>query len=359
MIPLLDRATHDPPRSAIAHPPLADDANVRAFEAEMTAFCGVRHGICLSDGTTAIELALRACDVAPGDEVILPSHTYAPIAEGVVRAGGVPVFVDIAPGSALMDVSLVAAHVGPRTRAILPVHLYGEMVDMRPILALAERQGLAVVEETSQAHGATVGPHRAGASGTAGCFSFCGAANLDAQGDAGFVATNDDAVADRVRALRDQPAHAGGNRHMGEHQAAVLRGKLPHLARWNERRRAIARLYAELLRGVPIALPYGRPDHAPVYHRYVVQAPQRDELRAWLATRGIETGIHYPVPCHRQPAFAGQPGRCAELPVTDAYCRSILSLPMFPDLSDDDVAYVADAVRDFYRGQQRGRTRPR
>jgi dTDP-4-amino-4,6-dideoxygalactose transaminase len=329
--------------------------NVQALEKEFAQFCGAAHGIGVSDGTSALHIILRAMDIGPGDEVITVSHTFIATAEAIVLAGAKPVFVDIDPATYLMDVSQVEAKITPRTKAILPVHLYGQTVDMDPLLDIASRHGLRVIEDACQAHGAEYKGRKAGTLGDAAGFSFYYSKNLGAYGEGGFISTNDSELAAKIRKVRDHGSGVryhhdliGVNGRLDEIQAVILRAKLPYLAGWNDKRREHARLYNELLKGTPIALPSERSGSKPVYHLYVVRAQKRDELQAFLKEHGVFTGIHYPIPVHLQKAMEFLGYKQGDLPVTEQVVGEILSLPMFAEITDDEIKYVADSVKAFY-----------
>ncbi len=335
--------------------------NVQAFENEFAQFCGVRHGIGVSDGTAALHIILRAMDIGPGDEVITVSHTFIATVEAILLAGARPVFVDIDPVTYLMDIGQVKARITPRTKAILPVHLYGQTVDMDPLLELAAQHGLKVIEDACQAHGAEYKGRRAGSLGDAAAFSFYFSKNLGAYGEGGFVTTNDDELARKVRMIRDHGsarryAHdlVGFNGRLDEIQALVLRTKLPHLADWNEQRRSHARQYHELLQGTPAVTPVACPENTHVYHLYVVRVPQRDELQAWLKTQGVFSGIHYPIPAHLQQAVTLLGYKTGDLPVTERVTGEILSLPMYAELTDNDIEYIVDSIKTFYTPPVKG-----
>jgi dTDP-4-amino-4,6-dideoxygalactose transaminase len=324
---------------------------VQAFEEEFAACFRVAAAVAVASGTDALTLALAAVGVQPGHEVVTPSLTSSATATAIVRAGGTPVFVDIDPHTFNLDLDRVAEAVTARTRALLPVHLYGRPVDMQPLLELASWRGIDVVEDACQAHGATVTDKAVGTMGTAGCFSFYPTKNLGAFGDGGIVTTNDPELADQLRLLRqygwrqrDRSEVPGYNSRLDELQAAFLRVKLPHLDRWNQRRRDIAARYTDGLAGLPgVTLPVVTPGH--VFHLYVLRVEDRDAVRTRLAERGVGSGVHYPVPVHRQPAF--QPfAPKSRLPGAEVACRQVLSLPMFPQLSDDEVDGVIGALRE-------------
>jgi dTDP-4-amino-4,6-dideoxygalactose transaminase len=341
---------------------------VRQFEQEYADYCGTTDAIACGNGTDALELALWAVGVGAGDEVITVANTFAATAEAIVRCGATPRFIDVDPATLLMDLGKVEDAITPRTRAIVPVHLYGSCVDIAALMAIAARRGIAVIEDAAQAQGAMTRGKRAGATGNAGCFSFYPGKNLGACGDAGGVVTSDPQIAARIRQMRDHGRASGKkyeheiigrNSRMDGLQGAILRLKLQRLDGWNARRRAIAAMYRELLEGSgvkPIEVPAGS---EPVYHQFVVRAAQREALRHALEARGIQTGIHYPIPLHRQPAFqpyisegsfppppAGEgQGGGPMLPATDAAAPEILSLPMFPELSDMDIHRVVTSIR--------------
>ena len=329
--------------------------NVQALEKEFAQFCGAAHGIGVSDGTSALHIILRAMDIGPGDEVITVSHTFIATAEAIVLAGAKPVFVDIDPATYLMDVSQVEAKITPRTKAILPVHLYGQTVDMDPLLEIASRHGLKVIEDACQAHGAEYKGRKAGTLGDAAGFSFYYSKNLGAYGEGGFISTNDSELAAKIRKVRDHGSGVryhhdliGVNGRLDEIQAVILRAKLPYLSAWNEKRREHARLYNDLLKGTSVILPCEHSGNTPVYHLYVVRAQKRDELQAFLKERGVFSGIHYPIPVHLQKAMEFLGYKQGDLPVTEQVVGEILSLPMFAEITDDEIKYVVETIRSFY-----------
>lgn len=338
---------------------LAD--NVRAFQWEIATYCGNNYAIGVASGSDALYLSLVACGVGPGDEVITTPFTFFATAGAIARAGATPVFVDIDPGTWNIDPASVEEKVTARTRAVIPVHLYGCPADMDPILALADKHGLKVIEDAAQAFGAAYKGKRVGTLGDAGCLSFFPTKNLGAFGDAGMVVTNDPEIAERMQLLRVHGARPkyhhhvlGCNSRLDELQAAILRVKLPHLDGWNAQRREIAALYGDLLRpvadavGDELRLP-AAPDYAyHVYHQYTVQSPRRDELRAFLQAHGVGTAVYYPLPLHLQPVFASLAYREGDFPAAEAAAHQVLSLPMFPELTDEEVAYVAGRVAAFF-----------
>lgn len=334
--------------------------NVRAFDQEWAAYCGSKHAIGVGSGTDALQLAIRALGIAPGDEVITVSFTFFATAEAIFYSGARPILVDIDERTFNMDVAQVADRITPRTKAIIPVHLYGRSMDMKQLLGLAADHHVAVVEDACQAHGAKLDTgKRAGTAGRLGCFSYYCSKNLGAYGEAGSVVTDDDELAEAVRQLREHGQVTryyhpivGYNARLDEIQAAVLRIKLKRLDRWNERRRAIARQYNALLANVSgITTPEDPGGERHVWYVYAIRVAggKRDALREFLTERGIGTQIHYPVPIHLQDAAQFLGYRKGELPVTERLAGEVLSLPMYPELTDDQVGYVADAVRAFAR----------
>ncbi|SCX38304.1 dTDP-4-amino-4,6-dideoxygalactose transaminase [Klenkia marina] len=329
---------------------------VKAFEAAWAAQVGARHAVGVASGLDALTLALRAVGVRPGDEVVVPAHTFVATWLSVVHAGALPVPVDVDGETGAWPVPAVAAALTPRTTAIVPVHLYGHPVDLEPLLELAQRHGLAVVDDAAQAHGARRAGRPVGARGHASAWSFYPGKNLGAVGDAGAVTTSDAAVADRLRSLRNYGStekyrhdEIGWNSRLDELQAALLGVKLGRLDEWNARRRRVAARYGDALADLPdLQLPGAAAGTDPAWHLYVVRSPRRDALRAHLARAGVQTVVHYPVPPHRQPAFAGTPAAAADLPGADRLSAEVLSLPLGPHLPRPDQDRVIDALREFY-----------
>ncbi len=321
------------------------------FEQEFAAYCGVEHCIGVGSGTDALVLALRACGVGPGDEVITPSFTFFAGPFAVAAVGAVPVFVDVEEATGALDIDLAGKAITARTRAIMPVHLYGRCADLSRLGALAADRGLWLIEDAAQAHGARSNGRAAGSVGQLGCFSFYPSKNLGACGDGGAVVTNDAKLAARLRLLRNYGQSRkyhhvllAPNSRLDELQAAILRRKLAHLDAWNAARRRAAAAYGALLD--PAVIPLGpgpAPEH--VFHLYVVRTSRRDALAQFLAEQGVEIGIHYPVPVHRQPAFREIRHVAHALGVTDQLAGEVLSLPMFPTISPDQIRYVAEHVR--------------
>jgi dTDP-4-amino-4,6-dideoxygalactose transaminase len=330
-------------------------AEVEAFEDELARFCGTEDAVGISSGTEALVLALRALNVGPGDEVIVPANSFIATAEAVSLVGATPRFVDVDPRTALVTAELIEPAIGPRTRAVMPVHLYGRTLDLHPILELARGRGIAVVEDACQAHGAWVGNRRAGSLGDAGCFSFYPAKNLGAWGDGGALVTNDPEIADRVRLLRahgERPRYhhhvIGTTARLDAIQAAVLRVKLRRLDAANATRRRVAEALTAALKGAPVITPAPAADGGDhVWHQYVVTTDARDELRAHLETYGVATGVHYPVPIHRTGAYASAGLGPGSLPAAETLADTVCSLPMHPSLTIEEIERIATAVHSF------------
>ena len=324
----------------------------RAFEQAFAAYCGCLHGVGVSSGTDALALALRACDIGPGDEVITVSNTFIATVEAIAMVGARPVFVDIDPETYLMDWRELENVLTPQTRAILPVHLYGHPVEMQPVMDFARRHGLRVIEDASQAHGATYQGQRVGSFGDVAAFSLYYSKNLGAFGEAGICTTNDEALAERMRMIRDHGSRVryhhevmGVNARLDEMQAAVLQIKMHYLEQWNAARQSHAEAYTAQLQGVVEKVPVTRSWAAHVYCYYVVQVPERDQLREALEQEGIGTNIHYPTPIHLQPVCARYGYKTGMLPVTEAVASRIVSLPMYPELTGEQIQLVVDAVK--------------
>jgi dTDP-4-amino-4,6-dideoxygalactose transaminase len=325
---------------------------VKALEGELAAALGARAAAGVASGTDAIELALRALGVGPGDEVVTQANTCVPTVAAIERAGATPVLCDVEPEGATIDPESLRAAIGDRTRAVVPVHLYGQCGDMTAVLGLAEERGIPVVEDCAQAIGAEHEGRTAGTVGRLGCFSFYPTKNLGAVGDGGAVISSDEGLIERIRSLRvygqsDRYRHdeRGVNSRLDEIQAALLRVKLPRLEEWNRRRGEIAATYDEALTGTPVR-PLARLGGRHVFHLYVVAAPNRDAFRAELEGRGVSTLIHYPLPIHRQPAYAGLADGPVPLKNSEALAERVVSLPLFPELTDEEAAHVAQAARE-------------
>jgi dTDP-4-amino-4,6-dideoxygalactose transaminase len=327
---------------------------VAEFEKEFARFCGTRHAIGVANGTDALWLALLACGIGPGDEVITVPSTFMATAEAITYCGATPVFVDIDERTYTMDPAGLAAAVTRRTKAIIPVHLFGQPADLDPILEFARSHGLRVIEDAAQAHGATYKGRGAGSLGDVGCFSFYPGKNLGAFGEAGGVITNDAEIDRKIRILRDHGqarkyhhTMIGWNCRMDGIQAAVLRVKLRHLAKGNERRRAHAARYRKEFASVEgITLPVEAEYAKHVYHIFAVRVQERDELMQLLERDGIGCGIHYPVPVHLQEAYASLGHRKGSFPVSERTSSEFVSLPMFPELTDAQIDRVVEAVKD-------------
>jgi dTDP-4-amino-4,6-dideoxygalactose transaminase len=325
---------------------------VEAFEAAFAEYTGARFCVGVNSGTAAIQLALTACGVGPGDEVIVPANTFFATAEAVSTAGATPVFVDADAESYTIDTTKLEAAITGRTRAIMPVHLYGQAADLDAVSEIAARHGLLVIEDAAQAHGSLYRGRRVGALSRAGCFSFYPGKNLGAYGEGGAVTTDDEDVARLVRMLRDHGSERkyhheliGYNFRMEGIQGAVLNVKLRHLDGWNDLRRAHAARYRELLSGSSLILPREMEYAHHVYHLYVVQAEGREELQEALRAAGVQTGIHYPVPVHLQPAYASLQYKKGDFPEAERQARRVLSLPMYPELKDEQLVRVSEAIR--------------
>lgn len=324
---------------------------VEAFEHAFADFLGVGHVVGVSSGTAALHLGLEACGVKAGDEVITAANTFIATAEAIAYLGAEPVFVDVDPETFTLDVSQVEASVTPKTRAVIPVHLFGHPADMDPLLELAREQDLRVVEDAAQAHGAEYKGRRAGGLGHVACFSFYPGKNLGAYGDGGAVATQDEALAEQVRLLRNhgrakkhEHLTVGHNYRLDALQAAILGVKLKRLDHWNEARRCHAQAYNNRLAELGVTTPTEKPWAKHVYHIYAVQLEHREPVAAALKARGVATGMHYPVPLHLQPAFSAKGQSRGTFPVAERLADQLLSLPMFPELTHDQIAYACEGI---------------
>jgi dTDP-4-amino-4,6-dideoxygalactose transaminase len=327
---------------------------VKQFETEFAAFCGAAHCVAMNSGTSALHVAMRLLDLGPGDEVITTPFTFIATSWAIVYTGARPVFVDVEPSTLNLDPAHVERAITPRTKAVLPVHLYGHPCALSPLLEIAQLRNLPVIEDAAQAHGALYHGRPVGTFGMASAFSFYPTKNLGACGEGGALVTDRADLAARARSLREHGSTArylhdeiGYNYRMEGIQGAVLRAKLPHLAEWNQARRRIAHWYNTLLADTPLVLPAEAEKVESVYHLYTVRHSSRDRLKAFLESCGIGSAVHYPHPLHLQKCFANlgyAPGR---FPVAERASRECLSLPMYPDLSDDQIAAVATAIHDF------------
>ncbi|HNC07818.1 MAG TPA: DegT/DnrJ/EryC1/StrS family aminotransferase [Anaerolineales bacterium] len=327
---------------------------VAAFEKEFADYCHAAHAVGVASGTDALQLALMACGVGAGDEVIAPSHTAVATIAAIEMTGARPVLVDIDLTRYTIDPKQIAEAITPHTRAIIPVHLYGCPADMNSILEIARAKNIFVIEDASQAHGATVAGQRVGSLGQIAAFSFYPTKNLGAFGDGGAVVTNDSQLAEKVHLLRQYgwkeryiSQVKGLNSRLDELQAGILRVKLRHLEEWNQRRRHLASLYVDLLSGSDITLPPQPADLEPVHHQFVIRHPRRDALRETLRSQGIQTLVHYPVPVHLQPAYANLGLGRGSLPKSEQAADEVLSLPLYPELTEDQVQRVAEACLGF------------
>ncbi len=324
---------------------------VAAFEREFANYIGTAFAVGVDSGTSALQLALLACGIGSGYEVIAPSHTAVATVAAIEMTGARPVLADIDLPRFTLDPARVAPAITPRTRAIVPVHLYGCPADLEPLLQLARQHDLFVVEDCAQAHGALYRGQKAGTWGHIAAFSFYPTKNLGADGDGGAVVTNDPALAERVRLLRQYGWRErfvsilkGINSRLDEMQAAILRVKLRHLDRWNARRRELARLYGELLADTGLTLPAQPRDAVHVYHQYVIRHPQRDRLRDFLKENGVQTIVHYPVPVHLQPAYQDLGHSPGSLPSSELAAEQVLSLPVYPEMDEEAVRRVSHLI---------------
>lgn len=332
--------------------------NCQLLEKEFAAYCGTEHAVGVGSGTEALQFALLAAGVKGGDEVITSPHTFFATAEAIACIGAVPVFADIDPETYTLDPRGIEKKITSKTAAIIPVHMYGQCADMTPINDIARAHGVAVIEDACQAHGALYQGKKSGGLGTAGCFSFYFTKNLGAYGEGGIVTTDDAEIAEKVRLYRNhghtskyEHAVIGYNGRLDEMQAAILRIRLRRLDEYNRKRRELAAEYSRRLRDLPVALPAEAKDRQHVFHLYVVRCAQRDRLMAHLTDKGIGTGIHYRNPVHLQKAMAYRGYTKGSIPHAEQACEEILSLPMYPELSPEDLAYIAEAVSEFCRSQ--------
>jgi dTDP-4-amino-4,6-dideoxygalactose transaminase len=329
--------------------------DVELFEQEFAEYCGVAHAVGVDSGASALELALRAYDISDGDEVITVSHTFSATAFAISATGARPVFIDVDAQTYNMNPALIEAAITPRTKAIMPVHLYGQPADIDEIARIARKHNLLLIEDACQAHGARFKGQRVGSFGDVAAFSFYPGKNLGAYGDGGMIVTNDESVAEKLRILRNcgqsekyKHVMLGFNRRLDSLQAAVLRVKLPHLDTWNEARRNAAKLYNDFLKDDDsVVTPSEGENRTHVYHLYVIQHADRDGLVASLRAQGVSAGLHYPTPVHLQPCyeFLNVPG--GSLPVTESLASRVISLPMYPELTREQVQFVCDQVKQF------------
>lgn len=362
-VPFADlRALHAPLRAELARVfERVVDSNsfilgpeVQQFEKAFAGYLGVEHCVAVNNGTTALQAALMALGIGRGDEVITAANTFIATAEAISAVGARAVFVDVDPLYYNMDAGAVAKAITSRTRALIPVHLYGQTADMDPLLQLANKHGLFVIEDACQAHGAEYKGRRAGTMGVMGCFSFYPGKNLGALGEGGAVVCNDPHLARQLQMLRDhgsvrkyEHSFPGYNLRMEGLQGGFLAVKLRHLDEDNDRRRAAAQHYRHLLDGSDIVVPAVMPEAKHVYHLYVIQAQDRETLKKQLSESGVETGLHYPVPLHLQNAYAHLGHKAGDFPVAESLSQRILSLPMFPTITREQIEYVCSVVWEF------------
>lgn len=329
-------------------------SEVAAFEEEFAAFCGAQYGVAVNTGTSALHLALLAAGVGPGDEVITVPCTFVATVAAIRYTGATPVFVDVDPTTYTIDISKIEAAITPKTKVVLPVHLYGNPADMAPILEIANRHNLVVIEDSAQAHAAEYRGRRCGSIGHMGCFSFYPGKNLGAYGEGGLVTTDNPEFAKTIRMLRDWGAERkyehvlkGFNYRMEGLQGAILRVKLKYLEQWTAARRSHAATYTRLLADSGLVLPHETPGSKHVYHVYAVLTDQRRQLIDWLNLKGVQTGIHYPFPIHLLPAHADLGYRAGAFPVSERVAAQELSLPMYPEMTDAHIEAVGQAVCEF------------
>jgi dTDP-4-amino-4,6-dideoxygalactose transaminase len=327
---------------------------VESFEKEFADYCSVRYCIAVGSGTDALHLALVSLDIKEDDEVITVANSFIATALSISYVGAKPVFADIDPITYTISPGEIEARITEKTKAIIPVHLFGQPAAMEEILKIATAYNLKVIEDACQAHGTIYGNRKVGGLGDIGCFSFYPGKNLGAYGDGGALVTNDDTIADRLRLLRNygqkkkyEHALKGFNSRLDEIQAAILRVKLKHLNGWNKKRKAIANQYAAMLKGVPVVLPPQNKGSS--WHIYPIRTKERDKLQEHLQWNNITTIIHYPIPIHLQMAYGDDGYHSGELPITEQYANELLSLPLFPEMTDDEIEFVSNKVRDFFK----------
>lgn len=334
--------------------------DVDTFEREFAAYCGVKYAVGVASGYDAILLSLRALGVGKGDEVITVPNTFISTVLPILAVGARPVFVDVERATLSMNVTLVEQHITPRTKAIIPVHLFGLPVTLDPILRLAKKYKIAIIEDACQAHGATYKGKRAGSIGDVGCFSFYPSKNLGAFGDAGMVTTKRRDIREKLRILRNigqkgKNIHSvlGMNSRLDTIQAAMLRVKLPYLHQWVQKRRQLVHRYNSLLVGLPVVLPVESESFESSFHLYVIQTPRRDALKRYLEDNGVSCGIHYPTPIHLQLCMKELGYKKGDFPISERSAREVLSLPLYPELTTEEVKFVARAIRRFFKKDSR------
>lgn len=327
------------------------------FEKEFAEFVGVKYAIGVGSGSSALEICLQALGVGPGDEVITPANSYIASASCISFNGARPVFVDVNEDTFNIDVEKIEKLITKKTKAILPVHLYGQVANMKPIIKLAKKYNLLIVEDACQAHGANFRKRQAGSFGDAAAFSFYPGKNLGAYGDGGMIVTNKSKFAEKSKLLRNygqkrkyEHLILGGNSRLDNLQAAILRVKLKKLKQWNSRRLEIAMLYNNYLKSTPVITPKIFSDYQHVFHLYVIRVKRRSNLVKFLDSKGVTTVMHYPIPIHLQPAYKSLGYKKGDFPVAEMLAGEILSLPMFPELADKEIKYISEQIKFFYRG---------
>jgi len=327
---------------------------VEKFEEEFSKYIGVKYGIGVNSGSDALFLALKALGISEGDEVITVSHTFISTVDAIVRNGAKPVFVDIDPDTYCIDVTKIEERITDKTRAILPVHIYGHPADMELIIKIARKYNLFIIEDACQSHGAEYKGKKVGSIGDLGCFSFYPVKNLGGYGDGGMITTNNKTLANRLKMARNYGQSQkyyhnfiGVNSRLDEIQAAILRVKLKHLDKWNERRRELAQLYNKLLKDTDVILPVEKEYAKHVYHLYVIRHKERDKLQKFLMKNGIQTQIHYPIPVHRQKAYNNFLDESIKLPVTEKICSEVLSLPIHPWLDFKKIEKINSFIKSY------------
>jgi len=328
---------------------------VAEFEKKIAEYCGCKYALGVSSGSDALIVALMALDIKPGDEVITTPFTFFATAGAIARLGAKPVFVDVLPDSYNIDPDKIKEKITKKTRAIIPVHLFGQLAQMKPIMDIAGRHNLAVIEDAAQAIGATQNGIKAGNFGRLGCFSFYPTKNLGGFGDGGLVTTNDDKLAEKIKILRDHGQNPryfyktiGGNFRLDSIQAAALSVKLKYLEQWNKKRKQNAAVYDKLLADSPVKTPKIDPNNVSIYHQYTIVAPKRDNLQKYLAEKGAGTSIFYPKPLHLQECFKSLGYRDGDLPVSERFAATVLSLPIYPELTSEQIEYTAETILKFY-----------
>lgn len=324
---------------------------VKDFERNFAQYCRAKYAVGVGSGTEALHLALVAAGIQPGDEVITVANTCVPTLSAISAAGAMPILVDINPQTFTIDTNRIEERINSKTKAIIPVHLYGQCADMKPILEIARKYGLVVIEDCAQAHGAKYNDNLAGTMGDAGAFSFYPSKNLGAFGDGGLVVTNNQVIGETVTKLRNYGQEKryhhsikGFNSRLDELQAAILNVKLSYLDSWNQRRREIAQLYHQAFAQIGMTVPFQSPPCYHVYHLYVIVVPERDRFQELLAKEGISTLIHYPIPIHQQTAYQECGNQSKYLPITEKLARQIISIPLYPELTDEEVNYIIETI---------------